>query len=205
MQTNGVSCKQPHKSHGLHFWVSRSCTIRSPCLQHCSINSVGFAEVEELEMTSLSIRRKQPYAEGATLGTSEEQPAARSLLALAVSCKLHETDLGRGVLIPADIRSALSCHVLRCPVMSCLVLSRLGGKSAARSVRTAARLSAVGLAWGLKFTSCTSCRPRKRPSRLKVQCRHMTVSVWTPYVECMRGTLSEAALPSCAAGSQCRR
>ena len=37
---HGVSCKQPHKSHGLHFWVSRSCTIRSPCLQHCSINSV---------------------------------------------------------------------------------------------------------------------------------------------------------------------
>ena len=59
-------------------------------------------------MTSLSIRRKRPYAEGATLGTSEQQPAARSLLALEVSCKLHEGKMGSGVLIPADIRSALS-------------------------------------------------------------------------------------------------
>ena len=95
-------------------------------------------------MNSLSIRRKQPYAEGATPGTSEEQPAARSLLALAVSCKLHEADLGRGVLIPADIRSALSCYVLCCPVMSCLVLSCLGDKSAACSVRTAASCLLLG-------------------------------------------------------------
>ena len=124
---------------------------------------LAFAAVEELEMNSLSIRRKQPYAEGATPGTSEAQPAARSLLALAVSCKLHEGDMGRGVLIPSDIRSVLSCLALSCLVLSCLVLScrQVGSVLSQACCRNVCCWAGMVV----EFTSCTSCRPSRRPPK----------------------------------------
>ena len=140
---------------------------------------LAFAAVEELEMNSLSIRRKQPYAEGATPGTSEAQPAARSLLALAVSCKLHEGDMGRGVLIPSDIRSVLSCLALSCLVLSCLV-----GKSAACSVRPVAGMSAVGLAWWSSLPPALAADPAEDLPRQELQSWRMTASFWTLLLWC---------------------
>ena len=158
----------------LHFWVSNPCTGGSPCLRHCSTTQFFFAQVEELETSSLSIRRKQPYAEGATQSTSEEQPAARSLLALAVSCKLHEGKTASGVLIPADVRSALSCLGLEASwqlaqsglLQECLLLGWLGARTAST------------------LPPAIAADPADNPSRSKLQCWHMAVSSWTPCVEC---------------------